>query len=90
LSEAAIVTLAIGDEHLSQWRKYCEPTWRAYATKHRHDLIVIDQPLDSSARAAERSMAWQKCLVLSQDFAAKYDYANKTIASPMSQNSALS
>jgi len=72
MPDTAIVTLAIGQQHLSYWQKNCEPTWRAYAQKHQYDVIVVDQPLDPSPAAAARSVAWQKCLVLGQDFAARY------------------
>jgi hypothetical protein len=60
----AIVTLVIGDEYQTSWRAACEPGWRAYAERHGYDLIVATEPLDTSARAAARSPAWQKCLVL--------------------------
>jgi hypothetical protein len=72
MNDAAIVTLAIGDKYLSYWQKYCERSWRAYAQKCNYDLIVITEPLDRSLRAAARSPAWQKCLVLSQEFSASY------------------
>ncbi len=47
--------------------------WERYAQKHGYDIICIDNPLDKSERALSRSPAWQKCLVLSQDFSNKYD-----------------
>jgi hypothetical protein len=72
LNESAIVTLAIGEKQLTYWRNCCERTWRAYAEKQRYDVIVVSEPLDTSSSAASRSPAWQKCLVLSQAFAAKY------------------
>jgi hypothetical protein len=71
-NETAVVTLVIGEQHLSYWRKYCQPTWETYARKSNYDLIVISEPLDKSAEASSRSPAWQKCLVLSQPFAAQY------------------
>src|SRR5688572_13170808 len=72
MNDAAIVTLAIGEKHLNYWRQYCQPTVEAYAQKHQYDLIVVSQPLDTSPAAAARSPAWQKSLILSQEFAAKY------------------
>jgi hypothetical protein len=71
-SDTAMVTLAIGEPYLSSWKKYCAGGWEAYATKHHYDLVVLTEPLDRSPRAAERSPAWQKCLVLGQEFAARY------------------
>src|SRR5437016_12929944 len=72
LKEGALVTLAIGEHYLSNWQKYCAADWQAYAAKHGYDLIVITEPLDRSPRAMARSPAWQKCLVLSQEFARQY------------------
>ena len=72
MNHAAIVTLAIGEKHLAYWRQYCERSWRAYAERCGYDLLVLTEPLDSSPRAAARSPAWQKCLVLSQEFSARY------------------
>ncbi len=65
---AAIVTLAIGESRLADWNRYCAATWQAYANRHHLDLIVIDKPFEKS----DRSPAWQKCLVLSQPFVARY------------------
>lgn len=72
MNSAAIVTLVIGDAHREAWLKYSAANWQAYAQKHQLDLIAIDEPLDHSPRALARSPAWQKCLVLSQDFAKQY------------------
>jgi hypothetical protein len=69
----AIVTLAIGAQYLEAWTKICRKGWAAYCDRHGYDLVAIEQPLDVSARARSRSPAWQKCLVLSQDWSAKYD-----------------
>jgi hypothetical protein len=72
MKEAAIVSLAIGDEHLAYWRRYCEATWKAYVQKCGYDMIMVTEPIDRSPAAATRSPAWQKCLILSQPFAADY------------------
>jgi len=48
------------------------PPRLAYAQKHNLDLIVVNDPLDRSQRGLSRSIAWQKCLVLSQDWSAQY------------------
>jgi hypothetical protein len=69
----AIVTLALGDQYHERWKEFCEPSWRTYAEKHGYDLICLEEPLDSSIRAKGRSPSWQKCLVLSQEFAQPYD-----------------
>ena len=69
----AIVTLAVGESYVQAWQQTCEANWRSYADKHGFDLICIDHALDSSMRAQKRSPAWQKCLILSQDFARDYE-----------------
>lgn len=69
----AIVTLTIGSQYAKTWQTCCEAGWRGYANRHGFDVICIDEPLDSSARAGERSPAWQKCLILSQPFSRAYD-----------------
>lgn len=61
----AIVTLVVGERYQSVWRRYFEPNWRAYADRHGYDLVVHETPLDQSAKAKTRSVAWQKCLILS-------------------------
>jgi hypothetical protein len=68
MNETAIVTIAIGEPYLSNWTRFCSHDWQTYAARHGLDLIVISQPFEQSGR----SPAWQKCLVLSQEFAAKY------------------
>jgi hypothetical protein len=71
--KTAIVTLVIGEVYASSWKAISEPGWRAYCERHGYDLMAIDQPLDSSARAKSRSPAWQKCLVLEPSIAADYE-----------------
>ena len=72
MKDAAIVVVAIGADILAYWKTFCEVQCRAYAAKCGYDLIVITEPLDNSPRAAGRSPAWQKCLVLSQEFSNNY------------------
>jgi hypothetical protein len=69
----ALATLAIGAEYAERWHRCAEPGWRAYAAQHGYDVVCIERPLDESSRAAARSPAWQKLLILEQDFAAGYD-----------------
>jgi hypothetical protein len=38
-----------------------------------YDLICIDEPLDDSERARKCNPSWQKCLILSQEFARRYE-----------------
>jgi hypothetical protein len=69
----ALVTLVLGDTHRYAWKKYCEPSWRAYAAKFDYDLIALEKPLDTTERAKSRSPSWQKCLVPAQDWAQNYE-----------------
>ena len=72
-SRVAIVTLCLGAEYSNYWDKYASRSWRAYADRNSYTLEVFRHPLDQSARAAARSPAWQKCLVLSQPELQQYD-----------------
>lgn len=69
----AIVTLCIGEPYLQTWKNLCRNNWQQYADKHGYDIVCITETLDTSARAEGRSPAWQKCLVLSQDFSDQYE-----------------
>ena len=69
----AIITLTIGAEYEAGWNALSAPGWRAYATRHCYDLLAINQPLDTSARAASRSPAWQKLLTLRPEVCGSYD-----------------
>jgi hypothetical protein len=72
MNDSAIVVVAIGAEILTYWQTHCEEQCRIYANKCGYDLIVLTEPLDNSPRAMGRSPAWQKCLVLSQEFSQRY------------------
>jgi hypothetical protein len=72
MNEAALVTFAVGEPHLSNWRRYCEPGWRAYAAANGFDMLAFTEPLDKSVRGLSRSVAWQKCMLLSQEQVLRY------------------
>ena len=71
--KTAIVTIAIGAAYSARFRAHCEGGWSRYADRHGFQLIVIEAPLDLTPRAAARSPAWQKCLVLRPDVAGSFD-----------------
>ncbi len=71
--KTAIVTIAIGAAYSARFRAHCERGWSRYADRHGFKLIVIETPLDQTPRAAARSPAWQKCLVLRRDVAGSFD-----------------
>ncbi len=70
MNKKAIVTIAVGKRFERMVRDYCLTNWKLYADKHGYDLIIIDKPLDEED---DRCVAWQKCLVCSQDWSQKYD-----------------
>lgn len=69
----AIVTLNIGQQYQNTWRNICRKGWQAYCERHGFDLINLDKRLDTSERANKRSPAWQKLLILSQDWSSSFD-----------------
>jgi hypothetical protein len=69
----AIATLVVGDQYTQLWKDCCETNWQQYAVKHGYDVICLKGALDTSERAQKRSPSWQKCLILSQDFATQYE-----------------
>ena len=69
----AIVTLAIGTKYENAFNAYSRHSWQTYCEKFGYDLIVIKEALDETDRATKRSPAWQKLLILSQEWAQKYD-----------------
>jgi len=71
-SSAALVTLALGEPIQAYWNEHCKWNWTEYARLHGYDLHVITKPLDGSGRAASRSPAWQKCLLLGQPLLQRY------------------
>ena len=69
----AIVTLVVGKKYEEMFNVYCKDNWQKYCEIFDYDLIVIKKTLDKSQRALERSVAWQKLLILSQEWSDKYD-----------------
>ncbi len=71
--KTAIVTIVIGDTYIGAWLRLCRISWMRYCMLCDYDLIVITCPLDTGARAAARSPAWQKLLILSQPWSERYE-----------------
>src|SRR5208282_1107390 len=71
--KTALVTLIVGMPYQCAWREVCEPGWRAYAKRHGYDIITIEEPLDRSTRALNRSPSWHKCIVLGASVCPGYD-----------------
>jgi hypothetical protein len=70
--KTVLATVATG-KHGSNWKRYLEPSWRAYANRHGYGLVMYDRLLDDSPVARERKVSWQKWLLLEQPEVAAYD-----------------
>jgi hypothetical protein len=68
MATAALMTIAIGDTYLENWKRYCAAGWQSYAARHGLDVVVITEPLVPSSRHP----SWQKCLVPSTETARRY------------------
>lgn len=71
-AEVALVTLAVGERYLRGWQQVARQSWERYAERHGYDIVAIAHPLDTSPEAQARSVAWQKCLILSQPWSTAY------------------
>jgi hypothetical protein len=69
----ALVTLVVGRDYESNFERYCRNNWRAYAERHGYDLVIFDSPLDTSSRAVNRPVYWQKNLILERAELARYE-----------------
>jgi hypothetical protein len=72
MNKNAIVTLVIGRRYAEMFKEWCLPGWQGYCSRHGLDLIIIEQAIDDSLRAKNRSIAWQKCLIHKLPEVAKY------------------
>ena len=69
----AIVTLVVGDKYKKLFNKYSRASFVKYSQKINADLIIIEERLDSSSVSNLRSIAWQKLLILSQNWSNNYE-----------------
>jgi hypothetical protein len=69
-SAVAMVTIVIGRDYADTWQRAARPSWERYAQRCGFDIVVIQAPFDVHD---QRSPAWQKCLVLSQPWSARFD-----------------
>jgi len=68
----ALFTIAYG-QHLDLWRNFAEPFWRLFCRRHNYDLYCFSEPIDTTHRATERSIAWQKLIAHEQEILHDYD-----------------
>jgi hypothetical protein len=71
--KVALVTLIIGEKYVNNFNLFIRSGWELYCKKIGFDLVVIEHNLDESDRGKSRSAAWQKLLILSQEWSAQYD-----------------
>lgn len=72
-SKKLLVTLAVGKSFLADWQQWLSASWTAYAERHGYDIVVFTESLDDRKRAQQRSISWQKCLVLNQPICQQYE-----------------
>lgn len=65
--DKALVTVVIGEQYFKMWSERFKETWQRYAMKHGYDLLVITRFIDPTPRARERSIHWQKLLILEEE-----------------------
>lgn len=69
----AIITLATN--HYAQiWNRWCRHNWNHWASRQNYDVYCFETSLDDSARARNRSHAWQKLLAAAHERWLDYDY----------------
>lgn len=70
----AVVTLAVGDDHLAEFMALAKGTWEPYCRRHGYDLIVLTEPIDTQADTDVKPIHWQKLLVGQMPGAEKYEH----------------
>lgn len=74
-NDKCLVTLLIGEYYRKMWEFSFADTWRRYAEAHGYDIVVIDDHIDRTGRARERSPHWQKALILEHPDVQPYRHA---------------
>jgi lipopolysaccharide biosynthesis glycosyltransferase len=62
----AIVTAIIGDKYRKPWEQHARESWQRYARRHGYEIVLVEEPIDTSELGKRRSMPWQKLLIFSQ------------------------
>lgn len=58
-----IVTIAIGDKYLNDWKKYAYQGWKRYCDTNDIGLIVFDENLIEKEHPNWKKATWQKMLI---------------------------
>jgi hypothetical protein len=65
--------MVAGARYQHFWQTFARQSWERYAQRHGYTLLVLDQPIDRSPLASQRSLAWQKLLVLTLPDVQRFD-----------------
>ena len=63
LSNNYIVTIAIGEKYLKEWKSFALPSWKVYCQKFDIGLIVFTKDLISNKNKKWKKATWQKLLI---------------------------
>jgi len=58
-----VVTIALGDDYLKNFKQYSLPTWLNYCEKHDLGIIVFTEPLIDTKSKIWKKANWQKLLI---------------------------
>lgn len=58
-----LVTIAIGDKYLNDWKRHSYPSWKGYCEKHDLGLLVITDSLINQSDPKYKKPTWQKGLL---------------------------
>ena len=62
-SKNYIVTIAIGDEYVKNFKKFSLPTWIKYCKKNDLGIIIFTKPLIADNSDQWKKATWQKLLI---------------------------
>lgn len=71
-NENAIVTIVFGEKYKRIFNKISLGGFIDYGERHNIDIVIVECYLDDSDFAKSRSIAWQKCLILNQEWSKQY------------------
>lgn len=62
-----IVTAAVGEKYLNEWKNYSFPLWEKYAQNYDLGIIVLNEEIDKNrASVTWKKIHWQKLLILKE------------------------
>ena len=70
MNKTAIVTLVVGENYTSTWKKFCQKSIKDYAKKHNFDFFLINYLIDNTQN---KHISWQKLLIGTLDILKNYE-----------------